>query len=173
MEHMFDHERLDCYQVALRFVSWTSSLMKEVRQKQPAGSVGEVFDHLDRASLSCLFNTAEGNGKRQRYVRARFFDDARGSATEAAACLDALVAKGVVAPERIHEGKALLRRVVEMLSRMVAMYTNTVREDDAPYGVEADADRAERTAERPRTRTTTRTRTIERNGRGRRHRCAT
>jgi four helix bundle protein len=99
--------------------------------------VAEVSDHLDRASLSSLFNTAEGNGKRQRPVRAKFFDDARGSATESAACLDALVAKGACRPERIAEGKAMLLRIVSMLSRLVERFeaTNQLREDAVEYRV--------------------------------------
>jgi hypothetical protein len=45
-------------------------------------------------------NSVEGNGKRQGLQRARFFDDARGSALECAACLDASVAKRIT-KERI------------------------------------------------------------------------
>ena len=86
--------------------------------------IGEVCDHFDRASLSALFNTAEGNGKRQRQIRAKFFDDARGSATESAACLDALVAKGAVLEERVHEGKSMLVRIVGMLTKLIRMYSN-------------------------------------------------
>ena len=74
----------------------------------PSAKTREVHDHLDRASLSVLLNTAEGNGKRQRPIRARFFDDARGSAKECAACLDALVAKGVTTDERIPGGEDLV-----------------------------------------------------------------
>jgi four helix bundle protein len=44
------------------------------------GFYREVCDQLDRASLSFLLNTAEGNGKRQGKQLAKFFDDARGSA---------------------------------------------------------------------------------------------
>ena len=54
--------------------------------------------------------TAEGNGKRQMKTRAKFFDDARGSATECAACLDSLVAKRACTEERIEHGKSLLVR---------------------------------------------------------------
>ena len=77
------------------------------------------FDQLDRASLSALLNTAEGNGKRQGRQRAKFFDDARGSAIECAACLDAAVAKRFVSPHRIQPGKEMLGRVVAMLTRLV------------------------------------------------------
>lgn len=132
----FDHERLDVYQLELRFVAWTTELLAEVSGDRKA-RVAEVSDHLDQASLSSLFNTAEGNGKRQRPVRAKFFDDARGSATESAACLDALVAKGACRPERIAEGKAMLLRIVSLLSRLVERFeaTGELREDAVEYRV--------------------------------------
>ena len=95
----------------------------------------EVCNHLDRASLSALFNTAEGNGKRQSKLRGRFFDDARGSAAECAACLDALVAKGVCTDERIDEGKSLLYRIVSMLTKLINRFApeTAVREEVFPY----------------------------------------
>src|SRR5439155_9579672 len=88
----FDHERLDVYQLELKFIAWVAPLTEEAKTVA-AGKTREVCDQLDRASLSSLLNTAEGNGKRRGQVRAKFFDDARGSATECAGCLDALVAK--------------------------------------------------------------------------------
>ena len=130
----FDHEKLDVYQLELTFLSWVTKLIEEVR-----ASVGsrarEVLDHLDRACLSALFNTAEGNGKRQRRIRAKFFDDARGSGTECAACLDALVAKGICKDARIAPGKDLLFRIVSMLSKLVQKFSDadSVREHEAPY----------------------------------------
>jgi four helix bundle protein len=130
---MLDHEKLDVYQLELEFVSWVTALMDEVRNDQ-AAKVRSVFDHLDRASLSVLLNTAEGNGKRQRGTRGKFFDDARGSATECSACLDALMAKGVCPPDRVADGKAMLVRIVSMLTRLVARYSNTgVREDEPEH----------------------------------------
>ena len=101
--------------------------------------VAEVCDQLDRASLSALLNTAEGNGKRQRPARAKFFDDARGSATECAACLDALVAKQACSLNRIQSGKDILLRIVSMLSKLVAKFESTatpgtvLREEPAQY----------------------------------------
>jgi four helix bundle protein len=38
-------------------------------------------------------NPAEGHGRRQGRQRAKFFDDARGSAIECAACLEAIRAR--------------------------------------------------------------------------------
>src|SRR2546430_7806452 len=115
---MFDHEKLDVYQLELQFITWVTDLLEEV-SKSAKSKTAEVCDQLDRASLSSLLNTAEGNGKRQRQVRAKFFDDARGSATECAGCLDALVAKGIVGLERIIDGKGMLLPIVCMLSGLV------------------------------------------------------
>ena len=115
---MFNHEKLDAYQMELRFIAWVTPLLEEV-SASGKGKTREVCDQLDRASLSALLNTAEGNGKRQRPVRAKFFDDARGSATECAACLDALVAKQVATEERILDGKKMLVRIVSMLCGLV------------------------------------------------------
>jgi four helix bundle protein len=79
----------------------------------------EVRAQLDRASLSALLNLAEGNGKRYPKVRAKFFDDARGSTTECAACLEALVAKRACDQERVRQGKELLVRVASMLTKLI------------------------------------------------------
>ena len=82
----------------------------------------ELREQLDRASLSALLNTAEGNGRRQGRQRAKFFDDARGSAIECAACLDVSVAKGFALLERIQPGKEMLVRVVAMLTKLVERF---------------------------------------------------
>ena len=122
MGSLFDHEKLDVYQVELAFLTWVTDLLDVKAERRTR--VGEVCDHLDRASLSVLFNTAEGNGKRQRATRAKFFDDARGSATECAAALDALVAKRVSTATRILEGKQMLARIVGMLTKLVNMFSD-------------------------------------------------
>jgi len=130
----FDHEKLDVYKLTLQCVAWATPLIAEVRE-QHGKLVGEVCDHLDRASLSVLFNTAEGNGKRQRQVRAKFFDDARGSATECAACLDALVAKATCPEQRVQAGKEMLLRIVSMLTKLVAKFEepDELREEGPEY----------------------------------------
>jgi len=95
--------------------------------------IREVCHQLDRASLSSLLNTAEGNGKRQGKQRAKFFDDARGSAVECAACLDALVARKLATIERVIEGKRLLFRTVGMLTKLVERFDSyRAREDEEP-----------------------------------------
>jgi len=149
---MFDHERLDVYHLELEFIAWVTPLIEEAGEIASA-KTREVRDQLDRASLSSLLNTAEGNGKRQGQVRAKFFDDARGSATECAACLDALVAKGVFSPERIGEGKGLLLRVVSMLCGLIDRFDGAgVRFREAPVVYRIERERL------PKSRTRTRTR---------------
>ena len=119
----------------MEFIEWVTPLLDEA-VALAKGRTREVCDQLDRASLSALLNTAEGNGKRQRPVRAKFFDDARGSATECAACLDALVAKKIFAVERIEVGKHLLLKIVSMLSGLVNRFDGSadmLREDSPEY----------------------------------------
>ena len=135
----FDHEKLDVYQLELQFIAWVSTLLSEISE-QRGRRVTEVSDQLDRASLSSLLNTAEGNGKRQRPARAKFFDDARGSATESAACLDALVAKQACTAERVQTGKEIVLRIVSILTKLVAKFeadsgeTGVLREEPSDYG---------------------------------------
>ena len=144
MQHQLDHEKLDVYQVELEFVAWSTDLMVELRNSVESKTrrIAETCDHLDRAGLSSLFNTAEGNGKRQMKTRAKFFDDARGSATECAACLDSLVAKRACTKERIEQGKSLLVRVVSTLSKLVDRFSpvTQVREDRLRYEIEDEDD---------------------------------
>ena len=146
----FDHEKLDVYQLELQFIEWFTPLLDEASSIAKSRA-REVCDQLDRASLSVLLNTAEGNGRRQRQTRAKFFDDARGSATECAACLDALVVKKLSNPERIAHGKALLIRIVSMLCGLIDRFDGgqQLREESAEYSIDDS-----------RTRTTTITRTI-------------
>ena len=59
---------------------------------------------------------------RQGRQRAKFFDDARGSAIECAACLDASVAKGFASLDRIQAGKDRLVRIVAMLTKLLMRF---------------------------------------------------
>ena len=111
----FDHEKLDVYRVSIAFVAWTGDLLSGPLATCSLSAVKQ----LDRASTSVPLNIAEGNGKRSTKDRSRYLDTSRGSALESAACLDVLVARRVLKASQINEGKALLVRVVGMLSKMV------------------------------------------------------
>src|SRR5687767_15617597 len=84
----FDHEKLIAYQRSIQFVAWSSPLLEKLSPKLA------VTGQLDRASTSVPLNIAEGNAKYTAPDRCRYFDTARGSALERAACLEVFVAKG-------------------------------------------------------------------------------
>jgi four helix bundle protein len=115
---MFDHEKLDVYGLELEFLTWVTEFQIELAQPLLV-STRELRDQLDRASRSAPLNTAEANGRRRGGQQAKAFDDARGSAIECAACLDASVAKRLATADRVKPGKELLVRIVSMLSKLV------------------------------------------------------
>jgi four helix bundle protein len=129
MKTHFDHEKLDVYQDAMRFVSWVDDLLEGI----PKGLA--VHNQLDRASTSIPLNIAEGNGKYTAADRCRFFDIARGSSLECAACLDVLVAKKRIASA--DTGKAMLVRIVSMLVGLIrSTSAHRVYEASAEYAAE-------------------------------------
>ncbi len=129
MRPQFDHERLKAYQEALRFVSWAGPIIEELPAKLAAR------DQLDRASTSVVLNLAEGNGKRSRPDRCRYFDTARGSGVECAACLDVLVARQQITLEQAEAGKTILIEVVSMTAGLIAHFSGEVSDSEqAPYG---------------------------------------
>jgi four helix bundle protein len=115
---LFDHDRLAVYRVAIEFVAWVGSLLDGPLSSCRHSVVGQ----LDRASTSIPLNIAEGNGKRSLVDRCRYLDTSRGSAFESAACLDVLVARRVLEESMVDEGKALLVRIVSMLSKMILRF---------------------------------------------------
>ena len=72
---------MSIYCLELQFVAWITDFFEDL-SRSPVHRRRELFEQLDRASLSALLNTAEGNAKRHGRQRAKFFDDARGSAIE-------------------------------------------------------------------------------------------
>lgn len=128
---MFDHEKLNVYQEAIRFVAWVSDLLGSVPKSLAA------YNQLDRASTSIPLNIAEGNGKFTSADRCRFFDISRGSALESAACLDVLSAKKVVSKEVADEGKEILSGIVSMITGLIKSNSGSrVYEEDAEYRAE-------------------------------------
>ena len=131
MKTSFDHEKLDVYQDSIRFVAYVDELLEEVPKSLA------VHNQLYRASTSIPLNIAEGNGKYTPADRCRFFDIARGSALECAACLDVLVVKKRIA--QADSGKAYLVRIVSMLVGLIRSTSpSRVHEDSVGYGTLAD-----------------------------------
>ena len=111
-----DHERLDVYRLAVEFAAWVGELIDDGPLK---GRKLSAVKHLDDSSRSIVNNIAEGNGKRSLPDRCRFLDISRGSALECASCLDILVARKRVSAEQAAVGKAVLVRIVSMLSKLI------------------------------------------------------
>ena len=109
----FDHEKLTVYQQALSFVGWATEILARVPQRMA------VHSQFDRASTSIPLNIAEGTAKFTPPDRCRFFDTARGSSVECAACLDVLMVKKILIRDEIEPGKARLIGIVSMLVGLI------------------------------------------------------
>jgi four helix bundle protein len=109
-------DRLHCYRVALEFLA-------RVAQLTPPRGAADLRDQLERASSSIVLNIAEGAGRIAAADRARFFAIARGSATECVAILDILRIRRLASPADCAAARALLIRVAQMLSKMLARPT--------------------------------------------------
>jgi len=133
MKIYFDHEKLDVYNEAIAFCGWVGEFLETVTAKAAAK------DHLDRASTSVPLNIAEGNGKFSAADRARFFEVARGSAVECAACLDVFVVRNLANPAAINLQKEKLVKIVQMLVGLLRKFSDragTLREDEDFYGID-------------------------------------
>jgi four helix bundle protein len=126
---LLTHESLTVYQRSIEFVAWAT----EVCQSNSAVT-GEIQSQFKRAFISIPLNIAEGSGKQSPRDQAKFYDIARGSALECAACLDVLVAMKIIASPETTRGKSFIIEIVSMLtalSRSVA--GNRVSEEEEPY----------------------------------------
>src|SRR5436853_738789 len=135
MKTYFDHEKLDVYREAIAFCAWTGELLSAITVKAAAK------DQLDRASTSIPLNIAEGNGKFSAKDRARFFEVARGSALECAACLDVLVVRTLVTEDHVLPGKERLARIVQMLIGLLRRFSeraDVLREEEPVYSIDHD-----------------------------------
>jgi four helix bundle protein len=110
---LLDAEKLDCYRVAVEFQALAARLVPRRHQ-------AVLRDQLDRASVSIVLNIAEGAGRVSPADKGRFYAMARGSATECAAVIDLLWARGLVDPTLRNRARSLLVRIVQMLTRLGA-----------------------------------------------------
>jgi four helix bundle protein len=129
MHSSLDHEKLDVYQQSLQFIAWTVPLLDKLPRTAP------VRNQLDRASTSILLNIAEGNCRFTSADRCHFFDNARGSALECAACLDVMTAKQFVERDALQQGKTMLVKMVSMLFGLIRANSDVrVFESPEQYG---------------------------------------
>ena len=114
-EPIFDHDRLDVYRLSIDDVTSSFAIAKELN-----GLHRHARDQWLRAAQSIPLSIAEGNGKRSFKDRKRFLDTARGSALECASIQDVLSATGGIDDESHAEMKRMLKRIVSMLTRLIA-----------------------------------------------------
>jgi four helix bundle protein len=130
MKIYFDHEKLDVYQEAIAVCGWVGEFLTAISAKAAAK------DQLDGASTSILLNIAEGNGKFPAKDRAHFFEMARGSALECAACLDVLLVRKLASEQQVVGQKEKLARIVQMLTGLLRKFSeraDVLREEESPY----------------------------------------
>ena len=135
MKTYFGHEKRDVYQEAISFCGWVGEFLSAISAKAAAK------DQLDRASTSIPLNIAEGNGKFSAKDRARFFEMARGSALECAACLDVLLVRKLAAEKQVVPAKERLSRIVQMLIGLLRKFSaraDVLREEGSAYSVDYD-----------------------------------
>lgn len=134
MKTYFDHEKLIVYQESLSFNKWASDILTKLQ----GNSI--LKDQFDRASMSIALYIAEGNGKSSIKDRCRYFEVARASAFECAACLDIFQAKNII-PDEIHKkGKQELHKIISMLIKLGQSISSRVSENTnlVEYDIEGD-----------------------------------
>ncbi|MBN1282533.1 MAG: four helix bundle protein [Proteobacteria bacterium] len=104
------HEKLECYRQAILLAE---DLSKEVAM-WPKG-FGYLSDQLKRAMASVVLNLAEGNARPSQPERRRFFHIARASVAEVAACVDLMLAFGLIRQDRMLSLKSRLTEISKMI----------------------------------------------------------
>lgn len=135
-----DCERLDVYRVAVEFQVLAASIGLGRR-------LGALRDQLDRASVSIVLNIAEGTGRFTPAEKAHFYLIARGSAMECVAAISLLHARLLVSPQVHGRSRALLTRIVAMLTRLAIAMQRRGESGSAltgPTGTRALRSRSER-----------------------------
>jgi len=129
MEKSFSHEKLLVYNRSLEFLELTDEILSKQKDKI------NVYDQLDRASTSIPLNIAEGTGKYTNKDKCRYYDIARGSAVESAACLDVLLKRHKITIEENIKGKEILIAIVSMLVGLIKCTSDRLYEADSEYSV--------------------------------------
>jgi four helix bundle protein len=127
MEKKFSHEKLIVYNRSLEFVEFVENLLSRFKDKL------NVYDQIDRSSTSIPLNIAEGTGKFTVKDKNRYYDIARGSAVESAACLDVLLKRNRITLEESVKGKELLYEIVSMLIGLIKSNSDRVYEEKENY----------------------------------------
>ena len=110
MECVFDFERLEVYQLAVRH----ALRVFEITEQLPHRVQSSLGDQLRRSSVSVANNMAEGSGKRSRKEKSRYYATAFNSARE---CVPAIT----IAHERRYLSHAVRLELRENVGRLCSM----------------------------------------------------
>ena len=110
--HLFDHEDLDVYQVALELAGWLDPMLRKF------ACSSDLCSKLDKSTTSIILNIAEGNGRFTGADQSKFYQTAYKSTIQSAALLDLAGSAGIKHTENIGEGRELLRRIAAMLAAL-------------------------------------------------------
>lgn len=127
MEKRFSHENLKVYNRSLEFVEFVEKILSKLKDNL------NVYDQFDRSSTSIPLNIAEGTGKYTPKDKNRFYDIARGSAVESAACLDVLFKRNKIDLNENRNGKEILFEIVSMLIGLIKSNSNRIYEENQSY----------------------------------------
>jgi four helix bundle protein len=126
MKETFTHENLDVYCCSVEFLVVADEVAGSLQRGR-----GYLSDQLRRAATSITLNIAEGAGEFARTEKARFYRIAKRSTTECAAILDVCRQLGLSDSEQLLQGRALLLRIVAMLTRLVQSGADSDADSDA------------------------------------------
>jgi len=106
---LFAHERLEAYRYSLNVVAWLQSL--------PGGAELSTrwFRQLDKVSTSVVLNIAEGNGRRGKGDRRRFFELGESSAVKLNTYIQLSQRTGEMSKEAARCGLALVERAALLI----------------------------------------------------------
>ena len=127
MEKRFSHENLKVYNRSLEFVEFVDKILSKLKDNL------NVYDQFDRSSTSIPLNIAEGTGKYTPKDKNRFYDIARGSAVESAACLDVLFKRNKIDLNENINGKEILFEIVSMFIGLIKSNSNRIYEENQSY----------------------------------------
>jgi four helix bundle protein len=122
---LFDHEKLQVYRVAVEYADAANAIAAALQRGN-----AHVRDQLRRASDSIVNNIAEGAGEFQSAEKARFYRIALRSCTECAATLHTCQRRKLGDLDAVESARVQLKRVVEMLTRLVHAQARRDRDQD-------------------------------------------
>lgn len=110
----FYYRRLEVYQNAKQL----AIKIKETLNEFPVEERFALTDQLRRASMSIMFNIAEGFGRYSPKDRVRFLDIANGSAMEVSSELELAASYGYITLENLQDYDELVLIIVRQLSKL-------------------------------------------------------